>query len=274
LKSEATVSPFYADTKGVQGCSIVATILKLNRFVADRPGSKPLRPSPAPLTFSALAGVWRTKPVRNNFGGARMDARVDEAGIPVFLSSDRLASLSDTMFGVAMTLVATTLLPSVEAHKGSIFDMLRDMNAEFLSVVLSFAISARYWVSQQQRLAMTASVTPRQTWLHLIFLFLIVLVPISTSLGGLAGSGAIRDSVMIYGAHLTLIALVNLLLWIEVRRGAVAHLQIVRSSLALALFVVALAVGAMRPDLALYLWIAVLATPLLSRPLARRFLRT
>ena len=95
-----------------------------------------------------------------------------------------------------------------------------------------------------------------------------------TSLGGLAGSGAIRDSVMIYGAHLTLIALVNLLLWIEVRRGAVAHLQIVRSSLALALFVVALAVGAMRPDLALYLWIAVLATPLLGRPLARRFLRT
>jgi uncharacterized membrane protein len=203
-----------------------------------------------------------------------MDAKRDQAGAAIFLSSDRLASLSDTMFGVAMTLVATTLLPSVEAHKGSVLDMLRDINGELVSVVLSFAISARYWVSQQQRLAMTGSVTPRQTWLHLVFLFLIVLVPISTSLPHLAGSDAIASSVMIYGAHLVLLGLVNLLLWTEVHRSVAAHPQIVRSALALALLVAALAVGALRPDLALYLWIAVLAAPWLSRRIVRRFYGT
>jgi uncharacterized membrane protein len=199
-----------------------------------------------------------------------MKTNAGPVGVPVFLSSDRLASLSDTMFGVAMTLVATTLLPSVEAHKGSVLEMLRDMNGELASVVLSFAISARFWVSQQQRLAMTRSVTPRQTWLHLVFLFLIVLVPISISLPGLTGSAAAQASVMIYGAHLTLIALVNLLLWIEVPRSAATNLQIVQSSLAIALFVAALGVGAMRPDLALYIWIAVLAAPLLARQVVRR----
>jgi uncharacterized membrane protein len=203
-----------------------------------------------------------------------MDAKARQAGSSIFLSSDRLASLSDTMFGVAMTLVVTTLLPSVQAHKGSVIDMLPGMSGELFTVVLSFAISARYWVSQQQRLAMTGSVTPLQTRLHLMFLFLIVLVPISTSLDGLTGSGANRGSVIIYGAHLSLIALVNLLLWIQVHRTAAAHLQIVRSSLALALFAAGLAVGLIRAGFAEYVWFAVFAIPLPARYVTRRLYGT
>jgi uncharacterized membrane protein len=203
-----------------------------------------------------------------------MDTKGDQTGVSIFLTSDRLASLSDTMFGVAMTLVATTLLPSMQAYHGSVLSMLSGMSGELVSVVLSFAIAARYWVLQQQRLAMTREVTPRQTGLHLVFLFLIVLVPISTSLPRLAGPGATRGSVMIYGAHLSLIALVNLLLWIEVHRSAAAHQQIVRSAVSLTVFVVALAVGTVRPDLVLYVWVAVLAAPLVSRPIARRWYGT
>jgi uncharacterized membrane protein len=152
--------------------------------------------------------------------------------------------------------------------------MLRGANGELITVVLSFAISAIYWVQQQQRLAMTGAVKPHQTKLHLVFQFLIVLVPISTSLPDLAGPGAKLGPVMIYGAHLILIALVNLLLWIEVHHTAVAHPQIVRSSLAVVLFALALAVGAMRPNLAIYGWFAVLTTPLLARYLTRRLYKT
>ena len=177
------------------------------------------------------------------------------------------------MFGVAMTLVVTTLLPSIQAHKGSAFGMLPNIYGELLTVVLSFAISARYWVLQQQRLAMSHSVTPFQISLHLVFLFLIVLVPISTSLDGLTGPDAQRDSVLIYGTHLFLIALVNLLLWIEVHRAVSAPLHIMRSSLALGLLLAALVVGAIWPGFALYVWFAVPATPLLARHLMRLFFR-
>jgi len=196
-----------------------------------------------------------------------MDAKASPNSVPVFLSSDRLASLSDTMFGVAMTLVATTLLPSIEAQRGSVLAMLASMNGELVTVVLSFAISARYWVSQQQRLATTAAVTPLQTWLHLLFLFLIVLIPITTSLPGLAGSNARLSSVMIYGSHLFLIALVNLLLWIEAHRSVAAHLQIVRSSLALLLLGAALVAGAIQPSAAFYAWFAALTPAFFSRRL-------
>ena len=161
------------------------------------------------------------------------------------------------MSGVAMTLVATTLLPSVQTHKASVVDMLCDMNGDLGPVVLSFAIAARYGVSQQQRLAMTNSVTANQTRLHLLFLFLflIVLMPISPSLNGLIDADATEGAVMIHGVHLTLLALVNLLLWIGVARRDAAHLPIMRSSLALAVLVVALAAGLVRPGLALYVWL-------------------
>jgi hypothetical protein len=98
---------------------------------------------------------------------------------------------------------------------------------------LSFAVSARYWVAQQQRLAKTETVSLRQTQLNLIFLFLIVLVPISTTILGLAGSAPTLGSTMTYGGHLTAIAFVNLLLWIEVHRSTDARQRIATSSLAL-----------------------------------------
>jgi uncharacterized membrane protein len=200
-----------------------------------------------------------------------VNAKVPRHGGSAFLSSDRLASLSDSIFGVAMTLLATTLLPYAETLKGSALDMLHGMKGALTTVAFSFAISGTYWVVQQRRLAMTDSVTARQTLLHFVFLFLIVLLPISTGLPG--GNGAVQAVVMIFGGHLTLIALVNLLLWIDVHRSVVAHTEVLRSSAALALFVAALAVGAVRPYFAQFFWYSVFATPFISTHVARRLYR-
>ena len=199
-----------------------------------------------------------------------MDAGADPNNKAAFLSSDRLASLSDTIFGVAMTLLATSLLPAVETLQGSVFDILRAVKGEMVAVVLGFSISANYWVVQQRRLAMAPAATGRQTLLHLVFLFLIVLLPISTGLW--ARASASQPVVLIYGAHFTSIGLVNLLLWLDLHRSVAAHMQILRSSLTLGLFAASVAVGAVSPPLAQYLWFAVLATPLISRRLARRLL--
>jgi Endosomal/lysosomal potassium channel TMEM175 len=92
-----------------------------------------------------------------------------------------------------MTLVVATLLPSIQAQKGTVFGLLSAIRGQLATVVISFAISARFWVSQQQRLAIASSITPPQIRLHLAFLFLIVLVPVSTSLDGPTGSGAGHD---------------------------------------------------------------------------------
>jgi uncharacterized membrane protein len=199
---------------------------------------------------------------------AAMKAENDPPSKPAFLSSDRMISLSDTIFGVAMTLQASTLLPAILTLKGTALQILHDMRGQFIGVALSFGISGSYWVVQQRRLQMTRTISPLQTLLHFLFLFLFVLLPLSTALWG--PFGETRFMVMIYGAHLMLIALVNMLLWINVHRSTAAHAQIVRSTLALTLFVMALALGAVKPVIAPYLWFLVLATTFIREGLARR----
>jgi hypothetical protein len=135
------------------------------------------------------------------------------------------------------------------------------------AVVLSFAVSAVYWISQQRRLAMTDQLTPWQTALHLMFLFLIVLLPISTGL--FARTGSTAASVAIFGTHVTLIAAANLALWIGVHQQVGAWLGVVPAAVALAALGGGLAIGMIRPELAQYLWYVALAIPLLTRPVHR-----
>jgi uncharacterized membrane protein len=197
-----------------------------------------------------------------------MKAENDPDGKPAFLSSNRMISLTDTIFGVAMTLQASTLLPSILTFKGGALNILHDLQGQFIGVALSFAISGSYWLVQQRRLQMTKTLTPLQTLLHFLFLFLIVLLPLSTALWGQYGE--IRPVVVIYGTHLMLIALVNLLLWMDVHRSTAAHAQILRSAVALSLCVLALVLGAVKPVIAPYLWFAVFATSFIRKDFARR----
>jgi uncharacterized membrane protein len=197
-----------------------------------------------------------------------MRGAVERDGKSIFLSSDRMIALSDTIFGVAMTLQASTLLPSIQTLKGTVTDSIHDMRGQFVAVALGFAISGSYWIVQQHRLALIRTVTPLQTLLHFLFLFLFVLLPFSTGFWGQYGET--RPVVLIYGSHLLLIALFNLLLWIDIHRSVAAHAQIVRSSLAVALFALALLLGSIRPVFAPYLWFAVFATSFIGPNLARR----
>jgi uncharacterized membrane protein len=191
-------------------------------------------------------------------------------GLPP-LTTARLANLSDTMFGVAMTLLATTLVPHTEQLTGSALEMLRSLREPLSAVLLSFAISAIYWISQQRRLSMTELLTPRQTVLHLVFLFMIVLLPISTGLFARLGSTA--ASVAIFGSHITLLSAINLALWIEVHRRVDAWFAVIPSTSALVLLGSALAIGLIRPELPQYLWYTALAIPLVTRFVHRAVLR-
>jgi uncharacterized membrane protein len=142
--------------------------------------------------------------------------------------------------------------------------MIKSLREPLLAVALSFAISAIYWISQQRRLAMTTVLTPVQTLLHMIFLFLIVLLPISTAL--LAHGASEAASVAIFGAHITLIAAANLALWIGVHTRVPTWHAVVPAALALAVIGGGFLVGLFRPALAQYVWyIALLVSPVTRR---------
>jgi uncharacterized membrane protein len=195
-----------------------------------------------------------------------MKAEVDGDTSSSSLSAARLASLSDGMFGVAMTLLVTTLILPVQALTGTAFNALHALGSALSPVVLSFAISGIFWLAQQRQLSLTRSLTHLQTLLHFVFLFLIVLLPITTALSG-RGIDTQRV-VMIYGTHLALLGLTNLLLWIQVRSAAPPG-RILGSSLTLASLVAALTIGVVRPEAAQYFWYAGFVLPWVGRRIAQ-----
>jgi uncharacterized membrane protein len=124
----------------------------------------------------------------------------------------RLESLSNTIFGVAMTLLAYDL-PKAGAFKGlpTWTDLYHLYSGRLAGLILSFIIAGLFWFSHHSRLARQPHGTRAVVILNLFFLLSIILLPVTN---GLYGSYRISSPVaVIYGLHMTVIAGLNAWLW-------------------------------------------------------------
>ena len=124
----------------------------------------------------------------------------------------RLESLSNTIFGVAMTLLA------YDAPRAGQFagppgwsDLYHAYSGRLSGLILSFIIAGVFWFSHQRRLAIQPYGSRWVVIINLIFLLTIILLPVTNGLNGNFGmSGAVA---VVFGVHLTVIASLNALLW-------------------------------------------------------------
>ena len=99
----------------------------------------------------------------------------------------RLEAISDGIFAVGMTLLVLGLaVPAADlVHHGNEADMLKQLGLLFPSIVtyvMSFLTLGIFWVGQQTQLSKTDHVNRLYTWIHLVFLLSVTLVPFSTAL--------------------------------------------------------------------------------------------
>jgi TMEM175 potassium channel family protein len=100
---------------------------------------------------------------------------------------ERLAALSDGIFAVAMTLLVLDLhIPEVASIHSE-----RDLSRALLALAprlavytLSFLTLGIFWVGQQTQLNHLARSSRSLTWVHLLFLFAVTMMPFSTALLG------------------------------------------------------------------------------------------
>src|ERR1700741_4690877 len=97
-------------------------------------------------------------------------------------SVERLAALSDGIFAVAMTILVLDLhAPAVEAVHGEA-DLWRGLVAlgpRLLVYLMSFLTLGIFWVGQQTQLNHLARSDRDLTWIHLVFLLGVSLMPFS-----------------------------------------------------------------------------------------------
>ena len=130
----------------------------------------------------------------------------------------RLEALSNTIFGVAMTLLAYDLPKASRFAKAPAWmDLVSAYAQPVIALVISFIVAGVFWLSHHRRLTFAPEGSRGEVFLNLIFLLSIVMLPVTN---GLYGAYRLDSVVAVsYGFHLTVIACLNALLWVLALRG-------------------------------------------------------
>ncbi|SRR5581483_2901347 len=95
----------------------------------------------------------------------------------------RLANLSDSIFGVAMTLLILEVhLPGYIATERQLWNALVELSPRFLVFFMSFLTLGIFWNAQQVQLSRFARGDRNLTWIHIAFLATVAVTPFSTAL--------------------------------------------------------------------------------------------
>jgi uncharacterized membrane protein len=127
---------------------------------------------------------------------------------------ERLAALSDGIFGVAMTLLVLDLrLPAPgDIHsERDLWHAIAVGTPQLLMYLMSFITLGIFWVGQQTQLNHLARSNRSFTWIHLLFLFAVTIMPFSTKL--LAEFIAYRVALLAYWANILLLGAVLYFSW-------------------------------------------------------------
>lgn len=183
--------------------------------------------------------------------------------------SRRLEQLSNTIFGVAMTLLAYQAprdkFPTGNPQWHEIWHLY---GAYFSTLLLSFIVAGMFWYSHQRRLAYASDAGRLDVIGNLLFLLSVILLPVSCALYG--NNYDAPNVTTLYAINLTLIALFNTLLWTTavVRRRDWSRL--ITPWFSVSVFVAALLACVFDPSWPKYIWPIGFLTPALSAIVERQ----
>jgi uncharacterized membrane protein len=135
-------------------------------------------------------------------------------------SVERLAALSDGIFGVAMTLLLLELhVPAkvIGMSEGDLRGALVHLAPQLLVYLMSFLTLGIFWVGQQTQLNHLARSERHFTWIQLAFLFIVTIMPFSTRL--LIEFIDYRTALLAYWANIFLLGAMLYLSWSRASRA-------------------------------------------------------
>jgi uncharacterized membrane protein len=135
-------------------------------------------------------------------------------------SIERLAALSDGIFGVAMTLLLLDVhVPAKEliSSEAALWKALAALSPQLLVYLMSFITLGIFWVGQQTQLNHLERSDRHLTWIHLAFLFVVTLVPFSTRL--LADFTGFRAALIVYWFNILLFGILLYAAWGRARQA-------------------------------------------------------
>jgi uncharacterized membrane protein len=135
-------------------------------------------------------------------------------------SLERITALSDGIFAVAMTLLALEIrVPAIEPihTEEELWSAIVTLSPHIMTYFMSFLTLGIFWVGQQAQLNLITRSNRNFTWIHLIFLMAVTLMPFSTSL--LAEFITFRLALVVYWLNILLLGAILFGSWRYARRA-------------------------------------------------------
>ena len=139
-------------------------------------------------------------------------------------SVERLAALSDGIFGVAMTLLLLDLHVPDKAKilgEADLRHAMMELGPDVLVYLMSFMTLGIFWVGQQTQLNNLTRSDRHLTWLHLAFLFPITFVPFSTRL--LTEFIQYRTALLVYWLNILVLGVALYCCWSRATKAGVVR---------------------------------------------------
>jgi TMEM175 potassium channel family protein len=185
------------------------------------------------------------------------------ASKPRLFEMRRMEALSNTVFGVAMTLLAYQVPKEGFATPDPKWaDIWHSYGSHLLTLLLSFIVAGMFWYSHQRRLTYAPEASRITVLVNLLFLLSIIILPVTTGLlGSYIGSA---DVTALYGFNLTLISVLNVILWVMAAAPRRDWTATVTPAFPTVVFVAGSIVGLFEPYLARFVWPIAFLAPLVA----------
>jgi uncharacterized membrane protein len=139
-------------------------------------------------------------------------------------SVERISALSDGIFGVAMTLLVLDIhVPLKEGihSEAQLCSALTALAPQLLTYIMSLLTLGIFWMGQQAQLNQLERSDRHLTWIHIGFLFAVVLMPFSTRL--LSEFITFRTALLCYWGNIVLLGVMLLFSWRCASRGGLVR---------------------------------------------------
>ena len=143
------------------------------------------------------------------------------------MNVERLAALSDGIFGVAMTLLLLELrVPAKELihSESDLRNAFVHLLPQLLVYLMSFVTLGIFWMGQQTQLNHIERSNRSLTWVHLAFLFSVTIMPFSTRL--LVEFIQYRSALVAYWLNIFLLGAILFVSW-----GMASHAGVVKTEI-------------------------------------------
>lgn len=186
-----------------------------------------------------------------------------------FFEMRRLEALSNTIFGVAMTLLAFQIPRDLlGANVPNFANIWHTYETQLFALLLSFTVAGMFWFSQQRRLAYASHGNRLAVLVNLLFLMSIILLPLTSGLYGTYSD--VADVAALFSFHLALISALNVVPWLIAAVPRRDWMLIGGQAFSTLIFLFASMVAFFAPNLTKFVLLLAFISPLVSALFERK----